>query len=167
MKHVKVFLFMAIALSVSQVSLAKCKIDDATDEFTKIRIIKQTGNETEDTFGFNLLYKPNEKQLGLQVIYWGSSWLFIEPGTSLKFLADGDLIEIPVVNSDRQTYRVMNRVCIREDFIVTISPDTMRKLMAAKSLKCRLYGRRNYVETEKMENVQACWSEFMSRYVQE
>ncbi len=162
-----VFLGLLFATLGAQ-AYAGCKVDDHVDEFSKVHIIRQQQNvvsSSSGTFGFNLFYAQG-KPLEMEVLTWNRSWLFVQRGqNSLKFLADGEVIEFPVNTVDSQVLSGYRSVTTQESFYITVTPEQIQKLVSAKELKCRIYGKRAYSEAEgkDMQRAQRCWSEFLSK----
>lgn len=168
MKQMRMFWLLVLSLSLSTTAYAGCDVDDHVDEFSKLRIVRQQQNvasSSSGTFGFNL-FLAQGKPLEMEVITWNRDWLFVQRGqNSLKFLADGEVVEFPVSAVDRMVLRGYRSVSTRESFFIAITDDQLRKLIAAKELKCRIYGKRAYSEAEgkDMQRVQRCWLEFLDK----
>lgn len=172
MKRLKLLALLALGLSLNTQAFAGCKVEERVDEFSKLHIVRQqqnTSSSSSGTFGFNLLY-AHGKPLEMEVITWNQSWLFVQRRqNSLKFLADGEVIEFPVNAVDGQVLRGYRSVSTRESFYVPVTAEQIRKLAAAKELKCRIYGKRAYSESDAkdMRKVQQCWNEFLDKVAED
>ena len=152
-------------LLLPNVGLGRCKITDEFDEFKGIRKIYQEKNKANGyakTLHLNLIYFPDDGLLAMLGAYYADSWIFVETQEEgIIFLTDTGTVKLSTVKGSSS---VMGGGKIIEGFVINITPEQVERLVSATDLKCRLYGKRGYVEFKKLKKVQKCWGEYMKLY---
>ena len=178
MKKLFVCLPVILALLATNIAYGKCKIEDETDEFTKVRGVYQVKNFTRNksaSLAMNLYFFPEKGIFEAELKYTGSGrWLFVsETDNALRFLVGDEVLEFPVEYVMRDVIDLGSlaaaarrsgypSVYTVERFIVPISLEQINKLAAASNLKCRVYGKNYYSEFDDMKKMQKCWGEFLA-----
>ncbi|MFC1627542.1 hypothetical protein ACFL3H_00340 [Gemmatimonadota bacterium] len=80
--------------------------------------------------------------------YVGDDWLFIEEGESLGLIIDGERVFLSGngSNDTREVKSLMDYVAVQEEEYYTVSPDFIRRLATADSVRARIDGSSSFIE---------------------
>jgi hypothetical protein len=114
--------------------------EDKFDGFTTTATPGARMQSHDGSFWFTLQrYKKGPTTTDhLYMVYSGSSWMFIEPGESLIFLADSERIALHTTPGEPS--REVQGGGVREVVSYDVTPEVLLKLANAKTLQAKLVG---------------------------
>jgi hypothetical protein len=139
---------------------------DRYDNFSKFTLDGNYIPNPLSTICFDVQTFVQNGQISHSIIidYFADDWIFIEPGVSLKILADDNKIELYSKGSSNSR-EVSNGGKIRERAYYDITLDDYQKLLSSNNVEFKLSGNQYYVErklTKKnKENLKRFYDEYM------
>ncbi|MET0398236.1 MAG: hypothetical protein ABW277_15650 [Longimicrobiaceae bacterium] len=129
-------------------------VSTSRDDFAGRTVHRMRGNVLADPDGGGEWIELNVEvsrgrasapDLSLALLYRDTSrWLWVPYGESLQILADRELIVLNGTGSFRSRRR--SPLGVEERVMYPISPDQLRRIVSADTVRLRILGRREYVE---------------------